>query len=136
MTANFSYRSLIAFAAWTSLAAIAYATVTRVGFVYSLYFKLYPILFRPEMRAYAHFEHVIAFAVFGALFCFAYPRHVALVSCLVLGSAVVLEMLQTLTPDRHGTVIDAAEKIAGGVIGIVGARIALRFAQHRRTDAS
>jgi VanZ family protein len=131
MRADVAYRSLIVVAAWVSLAAIAYATMTQVGFVYSLYYRLYPILFRPEMRAYAHFEHVFAFAVLGALFCFAYPRHFVLVSFLVFGSAAIFEILQTLTPDRHGTVIDAAEKIGGGAIGILGARILLRFSQHR-----
>jgi hypothetical protein len=94
---------MIVTAAWASIAAIAYATMARVGFVYSIYFKLSPFLMRPEMRTYAHFEHAIAFAVFGALFYFAYHRHLLLVCCIVFGSAVILEFLQTLTPDRHGT---------------------------------
>jgi VanZ family protein len=122
MRPNFSFKWLIILAAWASLAAIAYATLARVGFVYSLYFKLYPILMQPEIRAYAHFEHVIAFAVFGALFCLAYSRHLVVVGCTVFGSATLLEILQTLTPDRRGTFIDAVEKIAGGAIGIMGAK--------------
>jgi hypothetical protein len=36
--------------------------------------KVAPLLMRPGMRIYAHFEHVIVFAVFGALFAFAYPN--------------------------------------------------------------
>lgn len=131
MRVGTSLKSLIIFAAWASLAAIAFATMTHVGFVYSLYFKLSPFLLRPGMRTYAHFEHVIAFAVFGALFCFAYPRHFALVGCLIVGSAVLLEILQTLTPDRHGTVIDAVEKIAGGAAGILGAKIVLIVVERR-----
>lgn len=124
---------LVAAAAWAALIAIVYATLTRVGFVYAIYFKLSPILMRPEMNVYALFEHVIAFAVLGALFSFAYPRHAILVCVVVLGGAVLLEILQTLTPDRHGTVIDALEKTAGGVLGMVLTRCFLHFraAAHR-----
>ena len=60
-------------AAWIAVIAVAYATLTHVGFVYGIYFKLSPFLLRPAMQTYAHFEHVIAFAVLGALFGFAYP---------------------------------------------------------------
>ena len=131
MRAKILSKMIIA-AAWGSIAAIAYATMTRVGFVYSIYFKLSPILMRPGMRTYAHFEHVIAFAIFGALFYSAYRRHLILVCCLVFGSAVILEFLQTLTPDRHGTIVDAVEKIAGGAAGIFSARVLLSFG--RRTS--
>jgi hypothetical protein len=31
---------------------------------------------------------------------------------VVPGSAVLLEYLQTLTPDRHGTLVDASEKLS------------------------
>jgi hypothetical protein len=60
--------------AWTSLGAIAYATLTHVGFAHSVYLSLSPVLMRPEMRAYVLVEHVGAFALFGAMFSFAYPR--------------------------------------------------------------
>ena len=66
-------------AAWIAVIAIAYATLTHVGFVYAIYFKLAPYLMRPAMQTYAHFEHVIAFACLGVLFCFAYPRRPILV---------------------------------------------------------
>lgn len=115
---------LITTAAWIAVIAIAYATLTHVGFVYSIYFKIAPILMSPEMRTYAQFEHVLAFALLGALFAYAYPHKLLLVCCLVLGGAVLLELAQTITPDRHGTLIDALEKIAGGGAGILFARIA------------
>jgi VanZ family protein len=105
--------------AWASIIFIVYATLTRVGFVYSIYYRLSPYLMQPEIKIYVHLEHVIAFAMLGALFSFVYPRRVILVFCLVLGGAVVLEILQTLTPDRHGTLVDAVEKMAGGAAGIV-----------------
>jgi VanZ family protein len=110
-------------AAWIAIIAIAYATLAHVGFVYAIYFKLSPFLMRPAMQTYAHFEHVIAFALLGALFGFAYPRRTILVCCIVFGAAALLEILQTMTPDRHGTLLDAFEKIAGGAAGILFARI-------------
>jgi VanZ like family len=117
----------IQFAAWAAVAAITYATLTHVGFVYSIYFRLSPFLMRPEIRTYARFEHIVAFALFGALFAFAYPRRFVLVCCVVFFSAIILEYLQTFTPDRHGTVIDAVDKLIGGAIGISGARGILFF---------
>lgn len=106
-------------AAWIAVIAIAYATLTHVGFVYAIYFKLAPYLMRPAMETYAHFEHVIAFAFLGVLFGFAYPRRPILVCVIVFGAAALLEIMQTLTPDRHGTWIDALEKMAGGAAGIL-----------------
>jgi VanZ family protein len=117
-----SIQSLVAIGAWAAIMFIAYATLTRAGFVYAIYYKLSPLLLRPEMQTYAHFEHVIAFFVVGALFSFAYPRQTILVCSIVLGGAVLLEILQTLTPDRHGTLVDALEKMAGGAAGIFLAR--------------
>ena len=114
-------------AAWIAIIAIAYATLTHVGFVYAIYFKLAPYLMRPAMQTYAHFEHVIAFAFVGALFGFAYPRRPIMAFGIVVGAAVLLEILQTMTPDRHGTLIDALEKVAGGAAGIVIAKVAQRL---------
>ena len=118
---------LVMAAAWIAVIAIAYATLTHVSFVYAIYFKLSPFLMRPAMQTYAHFEHVIAFAILGALFGFAYPRHLMLVCGIVFCAAALLEILQTMTPDRHGTLIDALEKIAGGAAGIIFARTARRI---------
>jgi VanZ family protein len=119
-------QKFIVFAAWASIAALAYATLTHVGFVYSIYFKLLPFL-HAKMTTYAHFEHVIAFAFLGALFYLAYPKRIIFVFGVVFISAVSLEYLQTLTPDRHGTLIDACEKMVGGAVGILVARAMLRL---------
>src|SRR5207247_8836846 len=101
-------------APWIAVIAIAYATLTHVGFVYAIYFKLSPFLMHPAMRTYAHFEHVIAFAFLGALFGLAHPRHPILVLCIVFGAAALLEILQTMTPDRHGALMDEVAQLAGG----------------------
>jgi VanZ family protein len=109
---------LIAAVAWASVAVIAYATLTHAAFVYAVYDRLSPLLMRPELGTYVHLEHIVAFALMGALFGLAYPRHLLLVCGFVMGAAVLLELLQTLTPDRHGTLVDALEKIAGGGLGV------------------
>jgi VanZ family protein len=126
------FQKLITIAAWTSIVALAFATLARVGFVYAIYYKLAPHLMRPGMRLYAHFEHVIAFTVLGALFAFSYPRRPIFVCSIVFISAVILEYLQTLTPDRHGTLVDALEKLVGGALGIFAAHAILWLAQGRR----
>ena len=55
-----------------------------------------------------------------------------LVCSVALGSAVVLELLQKLTPDRHARLLDASEKVVGGLLGILLASIALRLIERWR----
>jgi VanZ family protein len=105
---------LIGLAAWGLLAFIAYATIS-------------PIQDRPTWATSTGFEHLAAFAVLGALFSLAYPRQVVLVCLIVLGSAVLLEILQLLTPDRRGRIPDAIEKMTGGVVGIAVGQAILFF---------
>jgi VanZ family protein len=126
------FQKLMIGAAWASILALAFATLTHVGFMYSIYYKLAPFLMRPAMRLYGHFSHVIGFAVLGALFILAYPRRVIFVCSIILISAFALEYLQTLTPDRHGRLVDAFEKVAGGALGILAAYAILWFTQSRR----
>ena len=121
------YQKLIIIVAWMSFALIAYATLTNVGFVYSIYYKMAPIFIWPAIRNYVHLEHVIAFAIFGALFSTAYPNRVLFVCAVVFLTAGALEYMQTLTPDRHGTLIDASEKAAGGIFGVFIVRTARYF---------
>jgi hypothetical protein len=109
---------LIAVAAWTLLGFIAYATVS-------------PIQNRPILFTSPNFERVAAFAVLGVLFCLAYPRRIVFVCLIVLGSAMLLELAQLLTPDRHGRIEDAIIKSLGGAIGIVAGRAILYFLQKR-----
>jgi VanZ family protein len=110
---------LIAVAAWALLIFIGYATLSSLDA-------------RPELTSVGFYqvcstvvERFGAFAVLGLLFYVAYPRHVVPVCLLVLGSAVILELLQNFVPDRDARVIDALEKLAGGVVGILVARALL-----------
>ncbi|MGO8909669.1 MAG: VanZ family protein [Bradyrhizobium sp.] len=91
-------------AGWLALAFIVYATLS-------------PIEARPGLTS-PHLEHFAAFALMGFAFALAYPSRVLLVVVIVVGAAVGLEMLQLLTPDRHGRVADALVKALGGVCGI------------------
>jgi VanZ family protein len=103
---------LYAAIAWTSLAFITWATLS-------------PIRERPHLPTSVHFEHLLGFAFLGIVFVVAHPQRTTLVSSIVLGSAVLLEYLQTFTPDRHGRLIDALDKIVGGSLGILVATVAL-----------
>jgi hypothetical protein len=100
--------------AWVSLAFVAYAT-------------LGPLQQRPHAFSSAALERLAAFAFLGFMFLIAYPRRLTFVCSLVVGSAGLLEFLQILAPDRHGRLIDAFEKIAGGSIGIFAASVILHF---------
>ncbi len=100
------FHRLLAVAAWTLLVLIVCVTIS-------------PIQDRPTVFASPSFERLAAFAVLGGLFCLAYPRHSALVWLIVLGSAVLLEFAQLLTPDRHGRIQDAVVKMTGGALGIL-----------------
>ena len=92
-----------AVAGWLSLVFIVYATLS-------------PIDARP-MLSVPHLERFAAFALTGIALAIAYPNRVLLVVAVVVGSAVGLEALQLLAPDRHGRAADAA-KALGGISGI------------------
>ena len=87
-----------------------------------------------DMRTFARFEHIIAFACLGAIFSFAYPGRVVYVACAIFLAAVSLEYLQTWTLDRHGTFVDACEKIAGGALGVFAAHAFQHIARTRQSE--
>jgi glycopeptide antibiotics resistance protein len=100
------FQKTTAIAAWACLAFIVFATIS-------------PIQFRPSLPTSPTFEHLAAFAVFAVLLTFAYPRSTAMVCLVVVGSAILLEAIQMLTPDRDARALDAIQKIAGGMLGII-----------------
>jgi VanZ family protein len=97
-------RRLYLIAGWLALAFIVYATLS-------------PIEDRPIMAG-PQFEHFAAFALMGIAFALGYPNRRRLIIATVISSAFTLEALQLLTPDRHGRVLDAIVKAAGGICGI------------------
>lgn len=99
--------------AWACLLFIAFATLSPL--------HLRPRFLEAEPALIVVMEHVGAFVVIGFLFSAAYTR-TALVCLVVLGSAVTLELLQLVIPDRDARVIDAMEKLIGGGVGIIAAK--------------
>jgi hypothetical protein len=109
-------RKIWAVIAWGALAVIVFATLS-------------PIELRPHLAS-QHREHFAAFAAVGLLFGVAYRRPV-LVLALLCGTAVVLEFLQLLTPDRHGRAIDVAFKLAGAGAGACASWLLMLIAPKR-----
>jgi apolipoprotein N-acyltransferase len=98
-------QTAVRIAAWACLLGIAFITLGPIGF-------------RPESGLSPSIERFAAFAVVGALFAVAYPRYILIAAAIVLGAAVLFEVLQLLSPSRHGRAFDASVKIAGGVFGL------------------
>jgi VanZ family protein len=113
-------QKLTTVAAWACLIFIIYATLSHAG--------RRPELTTTEPALVVFVERFGAYGLLGLLFYLAYPRRIALVCLLVFGSAVVLELLQIVIPDRDARVIDAVEKLAGGAVGIVSSRAFLSVA--------
>jgi VanZ family protein len=95
--------------------------------MYAIFVKLSPLLGHPSVKSYALID-VIAFSVLGFLFLLAFPNRPLFVGFVVTIGTLVLESLQNFTSDRHASVLDATEKIVGGLLGIIIANVA-----HRRT---
>jgi VanZ family protein len=110
-------RRLSVIAGWLALAFIVWATLS-------------PIEDRPVVAG-PHLEHFAAFALMGLAFVRGYPKHTLLILVVITGCAFTLEALQLLTSDRHGRVLDALVKAAGGVCGIgVGRLVPLLWRDH------
>ena len=96
-------------AGWLALALIVYATLSPIA--------ARPVVAGPQL------EHFAAFGLMGLAFGLAYPNRFFLVVIIVVGSAFGLEALQLLTPDRHGRVLDAVVKAAGGISGFSASQL-------------
>jgi apolipoprotein N-acyltransferase len=99
------FQVLLRISAWTCLFAIAVVTLGPVGL-------------RPESGLPPHIERFVAFAIAGTLFAAAYPRYILFATVIVVGAAVLFELLQLLAPSRHGTLADASVKVTGGFVGL------------------
>lgn len=103
-----SSRNLLRVVAWATLGLIILWTLAPIGL-------------RPHSGLPVQTERLLAFAVAGFLMGLAYPRHIIVCAALVLGAAVMLEVLQLVTPSRHGRGIDLVAKLIGGSVGISAA---------------
>ncbi len=107
------------------------AWLLLVGLVFV---TLAPINLRPTTPAPTQVERIVALAVLGLVFALAYPRHIFLVALIVLGSTILLELLQLVSPSRHGRVIDVIAKLIGGGLGI-GAGWLVTWLRRRRANS-
>src|SRR5215471_1475613 len=114
---------LVSAFAWACLALIAFATLSPA--------ELRPELTPGESDSIVLLEHVGAFALLGFLFTIGHRRHQGLVFLIVFGSAIAFELLQLVILGRDGRLIDAAEKLVGGGLGMVAAQCALLIATRR-----
>jgi VanZ family protein len=78
-------------------------------------------------------ERFSAYALFGFLLAFLLPGRVTQACCLVIGVAIVLELLQALRPDRDPALFDVVQKVAGGVLGVSIAQTVLAFLPRPRS---
>jgi hypothetical protein len=116
-------QTLLRILAWLALALIAFFTLSAIGH-------------RPALTANPTYERFVAFAIVAALFELAYSRRTVFVLIVVVGSAIGLEALQHLTPDRHGHLIDFFAKSLGGLFGIVAIAAMRRFPPYAKLLAS
>ncbi|MDQ2861414.1 MAG: VanZ family protein [Pseudomonadota bacterium] len=110
--------ALVAF--WLLVAAITFVTLS-------------PIQFRPR-TGHAVLERFGAFFALGAAFMTAYPKRLPTAVGVVSLIAVALEAMQRLVPSRHGEVLDALEKLAGGLAGVAVAALAFGLSERFRRD--
>jgi VanZ family protein len=112
-------RKYAVFAAWATFGLICFVTLSPIG--------LRPQTGEPRL------ERFVAYAILGALFMVAYPRHLVRWVIFLAIAAAGLEVMQHLTPDRHGHVPDAMEKIVGAWAGCAAVRFVQVFAERNRS---
>src|SRR5215217_5241060 len=98
------FQTVVRMTAWLLLIAIAVATLA-------------PPEFRPVTGYSAALERFLTFAVVGAVFWVAYPKHRASITLVLLGGIFLLELGQSLVTDRHGRLSDAGIKVLGTTSG-------------------
>ena len=105
-----------------------------------VFFTLGPVGFRPRLIAgEANLDRFAAYFVLAVLFAWAYPHRLLSMGCLVLLSAISLEALQLLTPDRHGHIEDLVIKLLGAAVGLQLGMLTVKFRaariERRPTDS-
>jgi membrane protease YdiL (CAAX protease family) len=99
------FQRCLAILAWLALGFIIFVTLSPIGL-------------RPALGHDPLYERIVAYALLGLMFGLAYPRRLWITLSFVIGTAVILEGLQNLTPDRHAHLRDLVEKVSGGWLGV------------------
>lgn len=92
-------------AAWLLLGAIGVVTLSPIGM-------------RPVTQAPVSLERLGAFALIGAAFCYAYPKHRYAILLSLVGLTAFLEIAQNYVPGRHGRLSDGLVKALGAFLGV------------------
>jgi VanZ family protein len=108
------FQRMLRITAWAVLVFIAFATLSPLGL-------------RPEMWSDPFYERFTGYAVLGLIFGIAYPRRLLVIASVVLAVAGILEVLQHLTPDRHGHLRDLVAKASGGLFGVAISELINRY---------
>ena len=72
-------------------------------------------------------ERFSAYGLLGFLLAFLLPGRLSVAGALVVGVAVVLELLQAISPDRDAALFDVFQKASGGMTGVIIAQAVLAF---------
>ena len=96
-----------------AFAIIAYATFSTISA-------------RPG-TGFVAFEREMAFVLLGAATMIGFPTRFWLVALTMLVVVFGLELAQHLTPDRHGRLSDALQKLAGAAMGVALGLVANYF---------
>lgn len=103
---------VLAVFAWLTLAALLVVTISPIGM-------------RPHIPGFVNGERFLMLLVIGLLFCLAYPRRWATVLIMLIVAAGLFELMQRLTPDRHGEFSDFLVKSCGAIAGVTLGKIIL-----------
>ncbi len=95
---------IVAIAAWFTFGAI-------------VLFTLSPIQMRPGDIITPDVDRAMAFFLLSTLFATTFPKRILLIAVLTVMAAGGLELMQHLSPTRHGELSDALFKAAGGLAG-------------------
>jgi hypothetical protein len=100
--------------------------VALLIFGFIIYATLSTLDHRPR-TGYVGLEREAAFFVFAFALTVGFPEHLWQVLIGVVVATLGLELAQHLTPDRHGQMVDALQKLAGGALGVGMGLVVNRF---------
>jgi VanZ family protein len=92
-----------------------------------IFVTLSPLNLRPR-TGFVGAERAVAYLLLAMATVVAFPDQFWFAALAVLIVALGLEIAQQLTPDRHGELIDAMQKVAGALVGCAIGYLINRFA--------
>jgi VanZ family protein len=99
------FERMLKIAAWLSLCAIVFVTVSPIGL-------------RPHDILSVDTDRGLSFMMMALVFVAAYPKRFWLCAILLVCGSGAIELLQYLSPTRHARLEDASVKAVGAAIGV------------------